>query len=313
MTENDTGKQASTIQLRPVIFGEVLFDAFPDGSSVLGGAPFNVAWHLQGFGLKPLFISRVGNDANGDRVRRAMVDWGMDVGALQRGDQPTGQVQVDLLDGQPSFTILPDQAYDFIDAGEAESALAGIPPALLYHGSLALRSAVSAAALRALVQRASSVFVDINLRNPWWTCQVVESTLQGARWAKLNDHELAQLCGQIPSDRAHVIQLAREVVGRFNLELLIVTLGVDGAILVAGDEVMDQPPPAAVDVVDTVGAGDAFSAVALMGLMANWPPQVMLSRCLDFAAAVCTIRGATLMDAAFYRRHQERWGLPVGG
>lgn len=312
MIDRPSAEHGANGPLRPVIFGEVLFDAFPDGTAVLGGAPFNVAWHLQGFGLAPFFISRVGNDANGERVRQAMVDWGMDIRALQWGDQPTGQVQVALKDGQPSFTILPDQAYDFIDAGQALASLA-FPPALLYHGSLIMRSAASAAALRAVAARAPSVFVDINLRSPWWTEQAVEQALRGARWAKLNDHELAELCGRHLADRQECIDVARQEAKRFGLDLLIVTLGADGAFLIAGDQVVDQPPPPAVQVVDTVGAGDAFSAVALLGLMADWPPRVMLERCLAFAAAVCTIRGATVMDTDFYRLHRERWGLPLDG
>ena len=302
-----------SVASRPVVFGEVLFDTFPDGTSVLGGAPFNVAWHLQGLGLKPLFVSRVGADDRGEQVRQAMLEWGMDVGGLQRGDHPTGQVRVEFEGGQPAFHIVPDQAYDFIDDVEAEAAVAGVGSAVLYHGSLAMRSATSAAALRAMTARMPSIFVDVNLRSPWWTQDVVESALAGARWAKLNDHELAELSGQSLPDRQHLIGLAVAMAKRFHLEVLIVTLGANGAFIVAGDEVVDQPAPSVVDVIDTVGAGDAFSAVALIGLMADWPKDVILSRCLEFAAAVCTIRGATLMDLTFYRHHLERWGLPEDG
>ena len=76
----------------PVVFGEVLFDCFPDGKTVLGGAPFNVAWHLQGLGLQPLFVSAVGNDAQGEEVRRTMQSWGMATTGLQtRAAFPTGR------------------------------------------------------------------------------------------------------------------------------------------------------------------------------------------------------------------------------
>ncbi len=109
---------------RPLIFGEVLFDVMPDGTRVLGGAPFNVAWHLEAFGLRPLMITRVGVDESGDEVLTAMASWGMDTSGVQRDDTyPTGRVEVDLDDGEPTFHILPDQAYDHLDCGLATSGL----------------------------------------------------------------------------------------------------------------------------------------------------------------------------------------------
>ena len=96
---------------RPAVFGEVLFDRFEDGSSVLGGAPFNVVWHLQGFGLEPLLISRVGNDRLGEQVIAAMESWGMDTRGIQFDkDHPTGTVNVTLNNGQPTFDIVPERA-----------------------------------------------------------------------------------------------------------------------------------------------------------------------------------------------------------
>jgi len=109
--------------LRPLVFGEVLYDSFPDGSVVLGGAPFNVAWHLRGFGLNPLFISRVGDDELGERIIAAMSEWGMDTRGVQRDPgHPTGRVVVSIRNNEPSFEIVPEQAYDFI-AGEPLQAL----------------------------------------------------------------------------------------------------------------------------------------------------------------------------------------------
>ncbi|MGB5338517.1 MAG: PfkB family carbohydrate kinase, partial [Gammaproteobacteria bacterium] len=94
------------------IFGEVLFDHFPDGKHVLGGAPFNVAWHLQAFGLTPRFISRVGADAEGESVLAAMRDWGMDTQAVQIDAQrPTGRVSVQIVDDEPAYDIVADCAY----------------------------------------------------------------------------------------------------------------------------------------------------------------------------------------------------------
>ena len=135
---------------RIVIFGEVLYDCFPDGSVVPGGAPFNVAWHLQAFGMSPLFVSRVGEDTLGRRILDAMQEWGMDTSGLQfDARHPTGRVEITLESGQPRFDILPGQAYDFIDA-EALPPVAG--ETVLYHGSLALRREDSRKALERLRQ-----------------------------------------------------------------------------------------------------------------------------------------------------------------
>lgn len=99
-----------------VIFGEVLFDCFPDGKRVLGGAPFNVAWHCQAFGMKPLLISRVGNDTPGEEIQQAMADWGMTTAGLQLDLQhPSGVVDVQFVEGEPVYSIVENSAWDFID------------------------------------------------------------------------------------------------------------------------------------------------------------------------------------------------------
>jgi len=102
----------------PVIFGEVLFDCFPDGNSVLGGAPFNVAWHLQAFGLSPVVITSIGDDELGTKVKSAMMDWNMNTAGLQLDPlHPTGSVDIEFKDGEPRYTIVEHRAYDYIDAG----------------------------------------------------------------------------------------------------------------------------------------------------------------------------------------------------
>ena len=151
---------------RLCIFGEVLFDHFPDGTRVLGGAPFNVAWHLQAFGRRPRFISRVGRDPEGEAVREAMSAWGMDTAGLQTDPRrPTGRVGVRFDDGEPGYDIVHPCAYDAIDEPPQDS----VGCALLYHGSLALRDAVSRQSAQALMTgKPETVFVDVNLRAPWW-------------------------------------------------------------------------------------------------------------------------------------------------
>ena len=288
---------------RPVIFGEVLYDRFPDGSVVLGGAPFNVAWHLQAFGMAPVFVSRVGDDALGHSIRNTMHAWEMDTSGLQLDSvYPTGSVDISIEDGEPGFDIVESQAYDFIDP-------AAMPPlpdcGLLYHGSLAVRNEVSGRALQQLQQgRDLQRLVDVNLRSPWWRRETVMSLLQGARWIKLNEAEVAQLVPDaetLPEQMQHLQQQS-------GAELLIVTRGAAGAVMLAasGDE-FNVVPHSQGEVIDTVGAGDAFTSVVTLGLMRGWSLPLMLERAQAFASAITGIRGATRNDLDFYQPFMDNW------
>ena len=290
---------------RITIFGEVLFDHFPDGSSVLGGAPFNVAWHLQAFAQKPLFISRVGKDRLGDTIRSAMQSWHMDLSGLQQDEShPTGTVQVAIEQGEPSYTIVPEQAYDFISADELAGGQSG---GLLYHGTLALRHADSRLALEALKERhRGTLFMDVNLREPWWQKDEVLKLIGDADWVKLNHHELQALhsgTGDIHADmRAFRLE--------HSLNGLIVTCGEAGALAVdANDEEASVAPAEALTVIDTVGAGDAFAAVLLLGIHQGWPLQLTMERGQDFASALVGRRGATVRNPSFYQRFIQSWAL----
>ena len=292
----------------PVVFGEVLFDRFPDGNVVLGGAPFNVARHLQAFGREPLMISRVGNDALGRNIRQAMEDWSMSLRGLQLDSQhPTGTVDVSIHANEPSYDIVDQRAYDFIDA----TLLPPLPESgVLYHGSLALRNPVSRQALETLRRGGDlAVFVDVNLRAPWWQREAVLAMLQQARWAKLNADELACLCPEEGSLEAR----ARFLLADCELEWLVVTLGGAGAqVFMATADTLSIAPAQNTPVVDTVGAGDAFTSVLLLGLLRDWPMQQTLQRAQEFASAIVGVRGATVSDAGFYERICVDWELLCG-
>lgn len=285
-------------QAQLLIFGEVLFDCFPSGEQVLGGAPFNVAWHLQALGDQPRFISRVGNDELGQRILEAMTNWGLGVEDIQVDCRhPTGQVAIDMIAGEPHYTIRPDCAYDFIDAAAIETVSDG---GILYHGSLCLRNPVSREAFLQLAgQSGMDIFLDVNLRAPWWQQDEVYAMLERARWVKLNEDELRQL-GFVGTD------LRREMsdfLSRFRLEQLIVTRGGEGALVLtqAGEFEHVVPEPVA-NVVDTVGAGDAFTAVYIHGLRASWTVAETLRTAQRFASSVIGLRGAITRDIAFYRQ-----------
>jgi len=291
---------------RLCIFGEVLFDTFPDGHSVLGGAPFNVAWHAQAFGLSPCFISRVGKDPAGEAVIGAMRDWGMDLSGMQHDpEHPTGKVEVSFgPDKEPAYDIVADCAYDFIDKRVLPE-----PGAcdVLYHGTLALRNRVSRQAVGELkIHCPGGSFVDVNLRPPWWDADVIAESLSGARWVKLNTHELS-LLGPEAAGGENALQ---SFVRQYDPELLVVTSGEEGAVAVAdGVESARAAPEMQHAVVDTVGAGDAFSSVILLGLLKSWPLQQTMERAQAFASAIVGVRGATVRDLSFYEPFKNQWEL----
>lgn len=292
----------------PCIFGEVLFDHFPDGKRVLGGAPFNVAWHLQAFGAAPRFISRIGNDAEGDEIRTAMDEWGMDLGGLQTDlERPTGKVTVSFDGGEPAYEIVEDCAYDAIDAELVASSIADAPCSLLYHGSLALRKEASREALRQLAAaRPKTLFIDVNLRPPWWQRERILEMLRMASWAKLNDDELTLLGRKTDGAILEPAEFLRE----FELQGLVVTRGALGAELhTAQGAVLRVSPGDNTNKVDTVGAGDAFASVMILGLIRKWPLEETLRRAQDFASEIVGQRGATVSDPAFYRPLVDNWKL----
>lgn len=289
---------------RVCIFGEVLFDHFPGGKRVLGGAPFNVAWHLQAFGVAPCFISRVGADAEGEAVLAAMRDWGMDTQAMQVDKHlPTGRVTVSIVDDEPAYDIVTDCAYDAIEF-RPDDVPAG---SFVYHGTLAIRAATSRQALDAIIRDTApaGVFVDVNLRPPWWDRDSVTARIDGSDWVKLNNHELEQLGADTPA----------ELLARYQLQGLIVTMGAEGAQAwtAAGEHIMVRPG-AGVSIVDTVGAGDAFTAVTILGIVRDWPMSETLERAQAFASLIVGRRGATVNDRAFYSPLIKAWGLdsPAG-
>ncbi len=280
-----------------------MFDTFPDGSSVLGGAPFNVAWHLKGFGLDPLFISRIGADDKGQDVRQKMLDWGMDVSGLQQDSQHnTGTVTIELKDGQPSFTILPKQAYDFIEQEKSLELVKKHSASLLYFGTLINRHDVSKNTLSAIRKLNIPTFVDINLRTPWWNESTIADAIKNTNWVKLNDDEI-----RLVTKQDDLAVAAKVLINQYSLSWIIVTKGAEGAFIATEDQILECQPAKVDHIVDTVGAGDAFSSVTLYGIVQNWPLQTILQRAVEFAAQVCMVRGATIHDQSIYQQTLEKW------
>lgn len=294
----------------PVIFGEVLFDRFPDGRSVPGGAPFNVAWNLTALGLSPLFVSRVGEDDDGRALLNAMHRHGMSLDGMQVDPvHPTGEVRVTIGEGGPSYEIVHPSAWDAIERDQTLTAVGKDRPSLIYHGTLALRSQPSRDALNLLRNTHRTVsFVDLNLRAPWWNRDGVERAMVGANFVKLNDEELAKLTGGPCQTADDIARTAERFHDEWGFDSLIVTRGADGALVVDANGIHHAPPPPKPAVMaDTVGAGDAFASVMIAGVLAGWEIRRSLARAGAFASAVVGLPGATTDDDDFYRPFRDEW------
>lgn len=295
-----------------MLFGEVLADIFPD-RAVLGGAPFNVAWHLKAFGQNPVLITRLGLDTLRDEVLGAMSQNGMETLGIQCGNRyQTGRVQVHIEDGEHRFDILPMQAYDFIHPAVVRMIALSVHPVLVYFGTLAQRHDVSRRALKILLRSTvGAKFLDINLRAPWYDKKILRQSLQYADIVKLNTEELDVLAEMFALPGSNQQSQIKKLMDQFGLERVIVTCGEDGAWQLNrdGKRIGVGVKNGVARLVDTVGAGDGFAAVCILGSLRKWPMAKTLERANNFAAAICEIRGAIPDHADFYKSFSKEWHI----
>lgn len=301
-----------------VVFGEALVDDFTS-EQLVGGAPFNVARHLAAFGAAPLMITRLGADDNGAKVRAEFLRLGMTQTGLQWDDtHETGRVLVECEGNEHRFIILPDQAYDHIAAAPALRAMAAGITDTFYFGTLAQRCATARASLFALLGATRACrYLDLNLRDGQVHERCVFESLHEATIVKVNEEELASLLGWYthtrPATRTieskEIAASCNNLISVFTLAGLLVTLGDRGAVYFGADgsRLVSRASIAPPRLIDTVGAGDAFSAVFMLGQSLHWPMPKTLARANDFAGAVCGIAGAVPQDDEFYLPWMARW------
>jgi fructokinase len=304
-----------------VIFGEALVDDFVT-EQLVGGAPFNVARHLAAFMAPQLMITRIGSDRNGAVVRGEFERFAMSEQGLQIDPmEETGRVLVERRgDGSAQrhrFVILPRQAYDFIDPQLALAALGKVTPSSLYFGTLAQRAERSRGALLKLLEAtAATRFLDLNLRENQVDRACVTASLRAADILKINEEELESLFywyfeivpgTELSSDEVRAA--CRALVDKFHLQGLLLTLGHRGSVYFGPAEqiIVSRDNPVPPFVIDTVGAGDAFAAIFLLGRARGWPLETTLSRANEFAGAICAVSGAVPRDIGFYDQWVGRW------
>ena len=276
-----------------VRLGEVPWDMLPAGRQ-LGGAPANFAYHAAALGGAGAVASCVGDDESGREILRRLDELGVDRAAVAvDGRHPTGTVTVALDEaGRPHYTIHEPVAWDFIPFGPAQQALAGRADAVCF-GSLAQRSATSRGSIQkflAAVRPGCLRVFDINLRQAFYDRAVIAAGLERADVAKLNDEELPTVARLLALEGDEPAML-EALVRRYALRLAVLTRGPAGSVMLTSNERSNlggEP----VKVVDTVGAGDAFTAAVAIGLLEGAPLAALHRRAARLAAYVCTQHGA---------------------
>lgn len=276
--------------------GEVLWDLFPDGAR-FGGAPANFACHAALLGAKVSLLSAVGDDARGREAIAILQGFGLDTSLIRLvADAPTGAVGVTVdATGKPSFEIRGDAAWDQLAwTPELAARLATVDA--VYFGTLGQRSAMSRSTIQQALQKAKARGIprvlDVNLRRPYFDAALIHDAIGQATVLKLSDDELTEVaaaCG-LPREDNPIISL-RTLLTRHQLDLVAMTRGAAGAILVSATEVVDQPGIPTV-VCDTVGAGDAFTAALVVGLLRGDLLSTNARTACGIAAAVCAQPGA---------------------
>ncbi len=302
---------------RVTVFGEALVDIFPSGPKP-GGAPLNVARHLAGLGFAPLLISRIGGDVEGELIIDALVRWGVPTEGIQRDDHfPTGRVFVRGTPEHPAFDISEGAAWDHIDGEAASLAASSWNSEATVFGTLVRRSGQSERALEGVLDVSTGTrIVDLNLREPWHGLGAINSSLRAAQIAKLSISELIRAGALLGFPVDTPVRIAEFIVRGFGLRYIAVTQG-SGDILftsATGSEITQMcvsSPCPPVEVVDAVGAGDAFTAVLSAGAVMGWAPITAILRAHELARAVCEIRGAVPDRNEFYEPFRAGWsGLP---
>lgn len=262
------------------VFGEILWDLLPQGA-VPGGAPMNVTYHLQQLGHPAAFITRLGNDENGQGLTAFLHSAGIDLDNVQTDDEyPTGTVPVSInAAGEIHYEIVKPVAWDFIQTANENIHLVE-DAAFFVFGTLAARSCVSSNSLFQLLERANTKVLDINLRPPHYDKNLVSELLGKADIIKMNLAELELISGWLTTLNTIEDRMAF-LLDRFNINTLIVTLGADGAVL-HRDGQSFRHPGFKVQLADTVGSGDAFLAAIISQFIQNKSSP----EALEFASAL---------------------------
>lgn len=274
--------------------GEALWDVLPEGKKI-GGAPANFAYHVSQFGLPSRVVSAIGNDPLGREIFENFTSKGLNH-LIEEVPYPTGTVQVEIDPaGVPQYDIKENVAWDNIPYTARLEALAGQTRAVCF-GSLAQRNVVSRNTINrfldAMPQTADSLVVfDVNLRQGFYTKEILCNSMKRCNILKINDEELVTVSRMFGYPGIDLQDKCWILLGKYNLRMLILTCGINGSYVFTPGNVSFQPTPK-VEVADTVGAGDSFTAAFIASLLKGKSVTEAHALAVRTSAFVCTRKGA---------------------
>lgn len=272
--------------------GEVLWDMLPEGRKI-GGAPVNFAYHAGQFGIDTMAVSAIGNDKLGEDTIAEMNGKHLNH-IFPSVPYPTGSVQVSLDEkGVPAYDIKENVAWDNIPFTNEIESVARSCRAVCF-GSLAQRNAVSRNTIRKFIESTPSGCIrifDINLRQNFYTSNVIRDSLEHCNILKINDEEIMLVSRMFNYDSSNIENVCRTIMEDFSLEMVILTCGTKGSYIFTKDDVSFMPTPK-VNVADTVGAGDSFTGSFCAAILRGLPVAEAHKKAVEVSAYVCTQNGA---------------------
>ncbi len=273
--------------------GEVLYDVLPEGAK-LGGAPANFAYHASQFGFDAMAVSAVGNDALGDLALKTFDENGLKY-IIPRVPYPTGTVNISLdAGGVPTYTFTPDVAWDHIPFTPEMEAVAKEARAVCF-GSLAQRSEASRKTIHQFLSATPAdclKIFDINLRGNFYDKEIIRENMQQANILKINDEELVTIGRLFDYPGLDMEEKCRLLLRRYHFKMVVLTCGTNGSYVFVPDGETSFMPTPKVEVADTVGAGDSFTAAFTASLLAGKTIKDAHERAVKVSAFVCTQKGA---------------------
>lgn len=274
--------------------GEILWDCLPEGKR-LGGAPANFAWHIAQAGLDSCVVSAIGEDQAGDEILQSLENKGLN-DHITRTPYPTGSVDVELDNrGIPRYHIREQVAWDYIPYTPEVESLAARTTAVCF-GSLAQRHPVSRATIDSFLDRMPDgeeqyKIFDMNLRQNFYTEEILRNSMNKCNVLKLNDEELLTVGQWLRYSASDRRETCRQIRTDYRIKILILTCGTEGSYIFTPDEESFYPTPS-VRVCDTVGAGDSFTAAFCAGLLKGLSLSEAHRKAVEISAYVCTCKGA---------------------
>ncbi|MDE6236540.1 MAG: carbohydrate kinase [Muribaculaceae bacterium] len=280
--------------LKVVGIGEALWDVLPEGKKI-GGAPANFAYHVSQFGLDSRAVSAIGDDPLGKELKDNFDERKVKY-ILETVPYPTGTVQVELDPvGVPVYDIKENVAWDNIQFNDELQALAKETGAVCF-GSLAQRNIVTRETLNKFLDAIPAennplIVFDINLRQGFYTKEILEDSMKRCNILKINDEELVTVSRMFGYPGIDLQDKCWILLGKYNLKMLILTCGVNGSYVFTPGEVSFLPTPT-VEVADTVGAGDSFTAAFISSILKGKSVKEAHDKAVRTSAYVCTQKGA---------------------